>query len=108
MIMRTSMGTGTGSVTAAGVERLASVAGAVTVGPEVAPGLEVAVGEAVGLGAAHDELSIVSWIIVTAPLRASARPSSVTPLLSAIEVRARIVPLKLVVVSRVAELPTCQ
>ncbi len=51
---------------------------------------------------------MVSLIIVTAPLRASARPWSVTPLFSAMEVRAKIVPLKLVVVSSVAELPTCQ
>ena len=61
-----------------------------------------------GLGAAHAELSMVLWSIVTAPLRASARPCSVAPVLSAIEVRAMIVPLKLVDVSRVAELPTCQ
>ncbi len=88
----------------ADVEAMVSVGGAVTVGREVAPGF----GVGVGLGAAHDELSMVSLIIVTSPLRASARPSSVTPFLSAIEVRARIVPLKLVLVSSVAELPTCQ
>ena len=45
---------------------------------------------------------------VTAPLRASILPSTVAPVFSVIEVSARIVPAKLVVVPSVAELPTCQ
>lgn len=59
-------------------------------------------------GGVHAELLIVLWIIVTAPFRANARPWSVAPFFSAIEVRAMIVPLKLVVVPKVAELPICQ
>src|ERR1700733_13810054 len=51
---------------------------------------------------------IVSLISVTAPLRASARPSTVTPLFIEIEVRARMLPAKVDVVPSVAELPTCQ
>ena len=97
-------------MTAPADEARVSVGGVVTVGREVALGVAcgVAFGSAVGLGAAHAELLMVLWSIVTSPFRASARPWSVAPLFSAIEVRAMIVPLKLVVVSRVAELPTCQ
>ena len=89
-------------MTADGVAATVSVGAMVTVGPTL--GFVVPV----ELGAAHDELLMVSWIIVTAPLRASARPSRVTPLLSEIEVSAMMVPLKLVVVPSVAELPTFQ
>ena len=45
---------------------------------------------------------------VTAPLRASARPSTVVPVPVLIDVSARIVPTKVVPVPRVAELPTYQ
>ena len=51
---------------------------------------------------------IVLLSSVTAPLRASSLPSTVAPVFSVIDVRARIVPLKFVVVPSVAELPTCQ
>ena len=54
----------------------------------------------------------VAWIVllssVTAPLRASSRPATVAPVFSPIDVSARIVPLKLVVLPSVAELPTFQ
>ena len=50
----------------------------------------------------------MSLISVTAPLRASARPFSVTPSFIEIDVRARMLPAKTVVVPSVAELPTCQ
>jgi hypothetical protein len=42
---------------------------------------------------------------VTAPVCANARPFNVAPVFNVIEVSARILPMKLVVVSRVAELP---
>jgi hypothetical protein len=45
---------------------------------------------------------------VTEPLRASARPSTVDPVVTEMDVNARIVPTKVVSVPRVAELPTCQ
>src|ERR1019366_3096130 len=51
---------------------------------------------------------IVSLINVTAPLRASARPSTVTPLPIEIDVKARMLPLKTDDVPSVAELPICQ
>ncbi|GHD84980.1 hypothetical protein GCM10010508_06910 [Streptomyces naganishii JCM 4654] len=45
---------------------------------------------------------------VTAPLRASARPSTAALVFTVTDVRARMLPLKKEFVSRVAELPTCQ
>ncbi len=45
---------------------------------------------------------------VTAALRASARPSTVVPVMTLMAVRAMIVPTNLVPVPSVAELPTCQ
>jgi hypothetical protein len=57
---------------------------------------------------AHPVGSMVSLINVTAPFRAKARPLRVTPLFMLVLVSAIIVPSNVVVVSRVAELPTCQ
>ena len=45
---------------------------------------------------------------VTAPFRASALPFSVAPVVSVMDVSARMLPLKVELVPRVAELPTCQ
>ena len=45
---------------------------------------------------------------VTAPFRASTRPSTVAPVVTVMLVSARIVPRKLEPVPSVAELPTCQ
>jgi len=45
---------------------------------------------------------------VTAPLRAKSLPSTVAFVLAVIDVRARMFPLNVVAVPRVAELPTCQ
>ena len=45
---------------------------------------------------------------VTAPLRASARPCTMTPVCTVIEVSARMLPTKTEPVPSVAELPTCQ
>ena len=61
-----------------------------------------------GGAAAQSDFSIVLSSSVTAPLRARSRPSTEAPEFSPIDVRARIVPLKIVVVPSVAELPTCQ
>ncbi len=45
---------------------------------------------------------------VTAPLRASSRPCTVACVLALIEVNAKMVPTKVELVPRVAELPTFQ
>ena len=45
---------------------------------------------------------------VTAPFRASALPSRFTPVVIEIDVSAKMFPLKIEFVPRVAELPTCQ
>src|ERR1700735_4119191 len=45
---------------------------------------------------------------VTAPLRASARPSIVVPVVTVIDVRARMLPWRVELVPSVAELPTTQ
>lgn len=45
---------------------------------------------------------------VTAPVRANALPFSTAPVLTVTDDWARMVPLKVVLVPRVAELPTCQ
>jgi len=72
----------------------------------VAPGVVVVV-VVVGV-AAHVGFVMVSVSNVTAPLLASTRPSTVTPVVTVMEVRARMVPRKLELVPSVAELPTCQ
>lgn len=51
---------------------------------------------------------IVLESIVTAPFRAKARPNTVAPVVSVIEVKARIFPRRVEFVPRVAELVTCQ
>src|ERR1051326_6788792 len=45
---------------------------------------------------------------VTAAVRANSRPSTVAPVVTVIEAKARMFPLKTEPVPRVAELPTCQ
>jgi hypothetical protein len=85
------------------VEAAVVVAGGGTTG--VVAGAVVAV---VATGAAHDDLVIVSVSSVTAPFRASTRPSIVTPVVTVMLVSARIVPRKVEPVPSVAELPTCQ
>lgn len=74
----------------------------------IGEGLAVGVGEGVGVGVEHVDLVIVSLIKVTLPFRASARPSTVTPLFIVMDVRARMVPAKLEPDPSVAELVTCQ
>jgi len=60
------------------------------------------------VGVAHVALVIVLVSRVTAPLRASARPFSVAPVVIEIGVRARMFPTNALLVPIVAELPTCQ
>lgn len=45
---------------------------------------------------------------VTAPFRARALPSMTAPVVMVIEVKARMLPLNMELVPKVAELPTCQ
>jgi hypothetical protein len=68
----------------------------------------VVVGVGVGVGLVHSGTVMTSSSRVTAPLRASARPMIVSPVVTVIEVRARTLPWKEELVPRVAELPTCQ
>ena len=70
-------------------------------------GLGAGDGVGVGVGVEVGTL-IVSLINVTAPLRASARPFSVTPESTEIDVKARMLPANVEDVPSVAELPTCQ
>jgi hypothetical protein len=73
----------------------------------VAVGVSVAVGGVVDAGA---QAGLVMTFVSreTCPFRANARPSTVAAVCTVMEVRARIVPLKLDAVPSVAELPTCQ
>src|ERR1051325_5511268 len=56
------------------------------------------------------ELGIVMVLesSVTAPVRANSRPSTAAPVVTVMEAKARMFPLKTEVVPSVAELPTCQ
>jgi hypothetical protein len=51
---------------------------------------------------------MVSSSSVTAPLRASARPSTVSSVVTVIDCKARMLPWNMEPVPSVAELPTCQ
>jgi hypothetical protein len=68
----------------------------------------VGVGVGVGGGVAQVGTVILSVSRLTSPLRASMRPATVSPVVTEIDVRARMVPVKAEWVPRVAELPTCQ
>jgi hypothetical protein len=75
----------------------------------VAPGVVVeVVAPVVVVVVVPQELVMVLVSMVTAPFRASSRPSTTAPVVAEIEVRARMVPTKVEFVPRVAELPTCQ
>lgn len=86
----------------------------VVVGVPVGVVLEVAVALVEGLAVAvlvavlHTGRVMVLVSRVTAPLRASSRPATVAPVFALMDVRARMLPLNVVFVPRVAELPTCQ
>jgi hypothetical protein len=101
-----------------------AVVGAV-VGVATGAGVKVVIGEGTGVGVEPGAIvnggrvggvgpvwhvGVVMTLVsrVTSPFLARARPSIVAPVFTKIEVSARIVPLKAVPVSIVAELPTCQ
>ena len=77
----------------------------VAVGVAVA-GSGVTVG--VGVAVAHTVAETVFVSSVTAPFRARALPDTLAPVFMVMLVSARIFPTNVVVVPRVAELPTCQ
>jgi len=66
------------------------------------------VGGTITVAALHVDVMNLSLIKVTSPLRASALPSTVTPLSSVMDVIARIVPTREEPDPRLAELVTCQ
>jgi hypothetical protein len=82
-----------------------TVAVTVTVGVAVTVWVTVTVG--VGVGA---QSALLTTLVsrVTAPFRASSRPLTFAPVVAVMEVRARMLPLNVDPVPRVAELPTCQ
>ena len=85
----------------------ADVAAAATAVAVALAAAEVAV--AVGAAAVmHEGAVIVLWSIVTAPFRARARPVTVAPVVRVMLVSATMLPTNVLVVPRVAELPTCQ
>lgn len=99
------VGTGVGVVV--GTETVKGVG----VGEEVGVGVEVGAGGVAGTGVGvtmQVALVIVFESNVTAPLRTNTRPSTVAPVVSVAEVKAKILPLKFELIPSVAELPTCQ
>ena len=97
-----------GAVVVVGTVVVAVVVAAVVVGVAVVVVVAAVVVGAVVVAAAQVGRAIVSVSSVTAPLRASTRPSTVTPVVTVMLVRARIVPRNVDAVPSVAELPTCQ
>jgi hypothetical protein len=83
------------------------VGGVVGDGGGVVVGL-VGDGDGVGLVVVQAGTVMVSESRVTAPVLASARPVMVSPVVAVIDASARMVPVKVDPVPRVAELPTCQ
>ncbi|SPZ39568.1 Uncharacterised protein [Rhodococcus wratislaviensis] len=82
----------------------------VVVGGAVVVVVVVGGGVVVDVGGGVPQLGRVMVLVsrVTAPLRANTRPFTVVPVCTEIEVNAIMVPTKVVLVPRVAELPTCQ
>jgi hypothetical protein len=94
----------TGSVVSVGIVVSVGTEGTVVsvgVGSMVTGGVVGTTGEQSG-----EVITFVSK--VTAPLRAKALPSILAPVVAVMEVRARMLPLKVDAVPNVAELPTCQ
>ncbi len=91
------------------------VAVVVTTGLVVAVVVVATVGVAIttgvttgGTAATHTGFVTVLESTVTAPLRASTRPSTFAPVVIVVDVKETMVPLKIEFVPSVAELPTCQ
>lgn len=104
------------AVALAGVAVAATVAPGVAVGvgngvamqPMKGPGPGGHVETTIGGATLHVDVMILLVSRVTAALRANARPSTIAPVVTAIIVKARMVPRNVEFVPRLAELPTCQ
>jgi hypothetical protein len=107
VLVRVGLGVGVGVLVRVGVG--VGVGGVVvTVGVGVGVGVVVVV-VGVGVGVVVQSGTVMtSWSRVTAAVRASARPVILTPVVTVIEASAMMVPRKVELVPRVAELPTCQ
>ncbi len=68
----------------------------------------VVVGDVVVVAAVHVGVVMVLSSRLTWPFRANTRPSTVVPVCTDAEVKAKMLPTKVELVPRVAELPTCQ
>lgn len=95
------------------VEVAVDVTAEVAVDVTVDVAVDVTLGDVDGAGDVVEVVAHVTFVntllsSVTEPFRASARPWTVAPLLAVIEVRAKIVPTKLLSVPSVADEPTCQ
>src|SRR5512132_1306228 len=99
--------TGTSCVPAVEPPPVATPPVGMGVGGEVVGG-EVVGGDVDVVGAAQVDCLKVSLSSVTEAFRANARPSTVTPVCTWMEVNARMLPVKVEFVPSVAELPTCQ
>ena len=101
----TTGGVTTGGVTGGGVTTGGVTGGGVATGGRLTGDAATATTPPLVVQAAAVILSVSS---VTAALRASTRPSIVTPVVTVIDVRARMLPAKTEFCPSVAELPTCQ
>lgn len=98
---------GDGTITGAEVE-LEALGVAEALGAGVTEDEALAEGDGAGIAAGQTGSEITLLSSVTAPFLASALPSMVASVVTEIDVSARIDPLKVEFVPRVAELPTCQ
>ena len=104
-----SVGVGVEVSVGVGVEVSVGVGVEVSVGVGVEVSVDVGVEVSVGVaGGAQPAAETRLESKVTAPVRAMARPVKLTPVVSVLLARARILPTNVVPVPSVAELPTCQ
>ena len=106
----TTIGVDVGAGVGAGVTTMTGVDVGVDAGVDTTTtAVDVAVGVGAGAGGVtQTALVIVLESKVTAPFRANTPPVTFAPVLSVIELNARIFPFKVEFTPRVAELPTCQ
>lgn len=107
------MGIGMGIGTTGPLVTVVVIGGVVVVvvgGAVVVVVVVVGGGVVVDVGGGVTQLGRVMTLLsrLTCPLRASTRPFTVVPVCTEMEVNAMMVPTKVVLVPRVAELPTCQ
>jgi len=93
---------------AVGLGEAVAVADVLVLGVALTVDVGLAVVVAVDVGVLHAGRVTTLSSMVTAPLRARARPSMEAPVSNVIDVSARMPPRNMVFVPRVAELPTCQ